>query len=92
VPSEQDLRRLEYIPTEVDIWGALVKPFDMGEKYSKFFSTYLGITCKLAYVNLELPRYIQGSLPPENAQKGKHPVTGLSDGAPFLFFPTLRRR
>jgi hypothetical protein len=76
---------MDYIPSDVDIWGALVKPYDMGEKCSNFFSTYLGTECKLAYVNLKRPRFIQGPLPPDYAQKGKHPETGLSDGAPFLF-------
>jgi uncharacterized protein YcbX len=84
VNREEDLRRLGYIPTDVDIWGAIVRPFDMGEEYSKFFSTFLGARCRLAYVNLEFPRYIQGPLPPVDAQEGRHPVTGLSDGAPFL--------
>ena len=79
------LDQLAYIPSDVDIWGALVKPYDIGDQYSKFFSTYLGTDCKLAYVNLKRPRYIQGPLPPDYAQNGKHPETGLSDGAQFLF-------
>lgn len=83
--SEQLLRSLSYIPSEVDIWDALVEPYDMGDSFSKFFSTYLGTPCKLAYVNTNRPRYIQGTLPPERAQNGKHPVTGLSDGAAYQF-------
>ena len=75
------LDKLGYIPTEVDIWGANVLPYDMGDEYSKYFSTFLGTPCKLAYVNLDRPRYIQGNLPPTV----RHPVTGLSDGAPFLY-------
>jgi uncharacterized protein len=59
----------------------------MGDRYSRFFSIYLGTECKLTYVNLTRPRYIQGPLPPDHAQDGKHPVTGLSDGAPFLCEP-----
>lgn len=71
----------------MDIWGASVKPYDMGEKYSSFFSSYLGTACKLAYVNVRHPRYIQGPLPPLYCQNGNHPQTGLSDGAPYLFIP-----
>ena len=83
--SNEQLSKLKYVPTEVDIWNALVQPYDMGDEYSKFFSTYLGVDCKLAYVNLNRPRYILGNLPPLSAQSQKHPVTGLSDGAPFLY-------
>jgi hypothetical protein len=82
--SSDLLNGLKPLP-EVDIWHALVKSFDMGDKYSTFFSTFLGTPCKLAYVDLNGRRYIQGTLPPEYAQNGKHPITGLSDGAPFLF-------
>ena len=82
--SPKQFSELKYLGSEVDIWDALVYPFEMDDKYSNFFSTYLGAPCKLVYVNTNEPRYIQGTLPPENAQGGKHPVTGLSDGAPYL--------
>jgi hypothetical protein len=78
------LNKLESLP-EVDIWDANVKSFHMGDEYSTFFATYLGTPCKLAYVDLNGRRYIQGTLPPEYAQNGQHPITGLSDGAPFLY-------
>ena len=85
IHSEQLLSTLKYIPSDVDIWGALCRPFDMGEEYSSYFSTFLGIPCRLAYVNAEVPRYIQGPLPPLYCQQGAHPRTGLSDGAPYLY-------
>jgi uncharacterized protein YcbX len=75
---------LEEHDSEVDIWDALVRPFIMPPIYSNYFSTYLGTPCKLAYVNLNIPRHIQGTLPPPSAQNGLHPVTGLSDGMPYL--------
>jgi uncharacterized protein YcbX len=85
IHSEQLLSTLKYIPSDVDIWGALCRPFDMGEEYSSYFSAFLGIPCRLAYVNAEVPRYIQGPLPPLYCQQGAHPRTGLSDGAPYLY-------
>ena len=75
---------LEEFAYEVDIWDALVRPYIMPQRYSDYFSTYLGTPCKLAYVNLNIPRHIQGTLPPLSAQNGAHPVTGLSDGMPYL--------
>jgi uncharacterized protein len=75
---------LEKLDSEVNIWDALVQPFIMPSKYSDYFSTYLGVSCKLVYVNLNIPRHIQGTLPPLSAQSGVHPVTGLSDGMPYL--------
>src|SRR2546423_6239285 len=78
------VKTLEKLDSEVDIWDALVQPYIMPSKYSDYFSTYLGISCNLAYVNLNLPRYIQGTLPPLSAQNGIHPVTGFSDGMPYL--------
>ena len=85
IHSEHLLSTLKHIPSDVDIWGALCRPFDMGEEYSSYFSTFLGIPCRLAYVNVEVPRYIQGPLPPLYCQQGAHPRTGLSDGAPYLY-------
>src|SRR5438552_1163787 len=73
------VERLNYIPSLVDIWGAPVKPYDMGDECSSFFSAFLETNCKLAYVNANHQRYIQGPLPPLYCQNGKHPQTGLSD-------------
>ena len=79
------LEKLPYIPSDVDIWGASVLPYDMGDEYATFFSNFLGVKCKLGYVNSARPRYIQGPLPPLHCQNGRHPQTGLSDGAPYLY-------
>ena len=83
--SDEFLEKLSYIPSDVDIWGAAVLPYDMGEQYASFFSKFLGKSCKLGYVNAARPRYIRGPLPPLQCQNGKHPQTGLSDGAPYLY-------
>ena len=83
--SDEFLKKLSYMPSDVDIWGATVLPYDMGEEYASFFSKLLGTSCKLGYVNTARPRYIRGHLPPPQCQNGKHPQTGLSDGAPYLY-------
>jgi uncharacterized protein YcbX len=88
--SDEFLDKLPYIPSDVDIWGAAVLPYDMGDEYATFFSNFLGIKCKLGYVNAARPRYIQGPLPPLHCQNGQHPQTGLSDGAPYLYTPRNR--
>jgi uncharacterized protein YcbX len=85
--SQELLKKLSYMPSDVDIWGAAVLPYDMGDEYSSFFSKFLGVECKLGYVNAARPRYIQGALPPSHCQNGKHPQTALSDGAPYLYPP-----
>ena len=85
--SDEFLEKLSYISSDVDIWGAMVLPYDMGEEYACFFSKLLGTRCKLGYVNAARPRYIRGHLPPPQCQNGQHPQTGLSDGAPYLYSP-----
>jgi len=87
--SDELLEQLHYIPSGADIWGTLVKPYDMGDEYSVFFSKFLGTHCKLAYLNANHPRYIQGPLPPLHCLNGTHPQTGLSDGAPYQLLPNL---
>ena len=74
----------------MDIWDAMVLPYDMGDEYAEFFSKFLEVRCKLAYVNTNRPRYILGSLPSISCQKGQHPRTGLSDGAPYLYISNLK--
>ena len=82
--SEQFLSTLKHIPSDVDIWGSLVRLFDMGEQYSSYFAEFLETPCRLAYVDAHFPRYVLGPLPPPSCQNGAHPRTGLSDGAPYL--------
>lgn len=83
------LEHLDYIPSEVDIWGALVQPYDMGKEYSTFFSDFFETSCKLCYVNTNRSRYIQGYLPPLCCQNGRHPQAGFSDRAPYQSVPDI---